>query len=92
MPTFPTYNAETARNAYNDYYKTKDATIDSVARKYADKGLTRNKVFAIIHKKGRFLQRELMWSGVTITLTRPERQMTRNEMIRAAGGDPNQER
>jgi hypothetical protein len=89
MPTFPTYNAETARNAYNDYYKTKDATIDSVARKH---GLTRNKVFAIIHKKGRFLQRELMWSGVTITLTRPERQMNRNEMIRAAGGDPNQER
>jgi len=76
---------ETARNAFNDYWGDKKATIEGVARKYADQGLTTNKVSAIIHKKG-------TWWGVTITLTRPERQMNRNEMIRAAGGDPNQER
>ena len=76
---------ETQRNAFNDYWKDKKATIEGVARKYADQGMTNNKVRALIHKKG-------TWWGVTITLTRPERQMNRNEMIRAAGGDPNQER
>jgi hypothetical protein len=83
MPPLPTYTAAQALAIYNDYWKVKGATLDSVATKH---NINRMTVHRIARKTGRFNARVLEWAGVTITLEQPERQMNRAEMERAAGG------
>jgi hypothetical protein len=101
MPTFPSYDAETARAIYNEYwdYKNKHpgfhqkyrtitnrVSCQTLATKY---NLKKGTIFHIVHKTGRFNARVLQWVGVATELFHPERQMTLEEMGQSAGGPLN---
>lgn len=101
MPSHPKYTEETALAIYTEYWSFMDShpnmlknawngimnrvSCKSLAKKY---GLTKGTVFNIIHKTGSFNQRVLKWKRVTVELTKPDHQMTLEEMGQAAGGPP----
>jgi hypothetical protein len=89
MPAYPKHTAATAHAAYHDYYST-NLSLTECAKKHL---LSRMATWRIVNKKGTNNERWLRdtlppsaWKGVVITLEKPEQQMTREEMIRAAGG------